>query len=754
MKNIWRIFTGDIKNVGKNWVAAIIIGGLIALPSLYAWFNIEASWDPYSQTDQIPVGVVNEDSGADVRGEEIHVGDELIVTLEENDSFDWHFVDYDEAMEKVEYGDFFSVIVIPENFSESLATVVQANPEKATVEYFVNEKINAIAPKITEKGASVIVDQISNNFVSTVNGVIFDMFNEIGLEIEQELPDIQQFESYIYKLEENLPKVKEILDDSLIDANDAQGIISKAEKLIPDAETATNDGINIINETTVFLNDAEKRLNEMKPEIDKNLENVQKVTTEINDFMKEIDLTKIDFDFKEDFKQHVDERIDKTIETIETLENGLTLLEDYSGSNDEVIADEPKEEQENDEVAGDPEGNPSDGESREVTEDNEIEIKDLLSKLDELKKNILEIDEAIDQVDVLLTEQEGEAEEFINNLQSKTAAVSERVDDFIIEYNENIQPKVLAEIDKAKATLADASGILIDINSTIPEVERLLSNTGSSLDDGEELLENIMAEFPYVNTKVNELADRVRKIKDETDLNEVIELLLNDPQAERDFFAEPVKLNENRIFPIENYGSGMTPFYTVLAIWVGAVLLISLLSVDYLGDDQFSSRQVYFGRYLTFVLIGLLQTLIVTIGDITLIGVTVSSDFWFVVFGLFISIVFMSIVYTIVSVFGDVGKAIVIVMLVLQIAGSGGTYPVVLLPKFFQVISPMLPFTYAIDLMREALGGIVWARAIKDVVVLSSFGVGFILIGVFLKKAINKHTYKLMKKSKESGLFH
>src|SRR5699024_7051577 len=133
-----------MKNIGINWVAAILIGGLVLLPSLYAWFNIAASWDPYGQTDQIPIGVVNEDTGATVRGEEIDVGQELVDTLKDNDTMDWKFVDKETAMDNVEYGDYFAVIVVPENFSENLSTVIENDPQKATVEYYVNEKINAI----------------------------------------------------------------------------------------------------------------------------------------------------------------------------------------------------------------------------------------------------------------------------------------------------------------------------------------------------------------------------------------------------------------------------------------------------------------------------------------------------------------------------------------------------------------------------------------------------------------------------------
>src|SRR5699024_6142022 len=155
---------------------AVLIGGLVILPSLYAWFNIKASWDPYGQTDQIPIGIVNEDEGAEVRGEDIDVGEMLVESLEENDSMNWQFVSKDKAMDEVKNGKYYAVIVITSDFSEQLGSVLSDKPEKADMEYYVNQKINAIAPKITDKGATVIVEEISSEFISTVNGVIFDMF--------------------------------------------------------------------------------------------------------------------------------------------------------------------------------------------------------------------------------------------------------------------------------------------------------------------------------------------------------------------------------------------------------------------------------------------------------------------------------------------------------------------------------------------------------------------------------------------------
>ncbi|MGM8365772.1 YhgE/Pip family protein [Virgibacillus sp. W0181] len=719
MKNIWGIYSSDAKNIATNWVAAILIGGLILLPSLYAWLNIKASWDPYGQTDQIPIGIVNEDEGAMVRDQELQVGDELVATLKKNKDMDWHFVSRDEAMDKVEYGDYFAAIVIPKNFSKNLSSVIEGSPQKANVDYYVNEKINAIAPKITEKGASYIVDQISSEFIATVNGVIFDLFNKIGIEMEKDLPDIKQFEEYVFTLEDNLPEINQLLHDAMSDATNGENIIHKARGLLPEAKRTTSKGLQIIDETTSFLNTAEERLTEIAPKITKDLEKVQKITTEIDEFMKEVQNSHLNLQEGLPLIKKTNEKVESATDTINQIEQTLQQIkaqQTEENSNSEKIDEALKN------------------------------IARLKAEMNLVKKKNAEIDQFIN------TKSE-EAEQVFSDLKEKAADTSVQVDQFVKKYKEEIHPFVLKEITNTKETLHSAKGILNTIEDTFPEVEQLLSRTENNLTEGKQTLANVVGELPYVNNKVNELANRIRNLQAETDINEIIELLKNDPEQEKGFFAEPVTLSETKIFSIPNYGTGMTPFYTVLSLWVGALLLISLLSTE-VNREVFTGKQVYFGRYLTFATIGLLQTLIVTLGDHFLVGVDVSSLFWFVTFGLFISMVFMAIVYTLVSVFGDVGKAMAIILLVLQIAGSGGTYPVVLLPEFFQTISPFLPFTYAVDLMREAVGGIVWKRALHDLAILGIFGVSAIVIGLFLKDPINKQTQKLMQKSKETGLFH
>lgn len=472
MKNSWRIFMTDLKNISKNWVAAIILGGLVFLPSLYAWLNIEAAWDPYGQTDQIPVGIINEDKGETVRDEDIHVGNELVDSLKDNNSMDWRFMKKDKAMEELEKGDLFAVVVIPENFSKNLGTVIESEPEKAEVEYYVNEKINAIAPKITEKGASVIVEEVSSNFISTVNGVIFEVFNKIGLELEKELPDIKQFEKYVFEMEKRLPEINKTLEGTLTDADSAQTLVDKAQKELPNVENTISDGLGTIDRTTEFLQTAENRLNEVSPQIKQDIANAQKSVKDINDFIAEIESAHLDLKDSEEIKDELKKQVDGAIEYVEEVEKTLGALLDQL-------------------------------EKAEDLNEKQIEqVESTLEWLDEIKELLTEGKGNADKIEEFLAEKSTELEDIFANISTITENAGTLLNDLEKEYVENIEPTVLGEVDEAKKTLASARGILVDVQDSIPEVKELLNNSDASLVDGVDLLEDVLEEYPYVSEKV------------------------------------------------------------------------------------------------------------------------------------------------------------------------------------------------------------------------------------------------------------
>ncbi|MGE7624821.1 YhgE/Pip family protein [Viridibacillus sp. NPDC096237] len=722
MKNIWEIYKRDIKNIFSNWVAAVLLGGLIILPSLYAWLNIAASWDPYAQTNQIPVGFVNEDSGAKIHNQQIDAGKELVATLHKNKDMDWQFTNRKTAMENVRNGDYFAVIIIPENFSKDLATVVSGKPHKAEMEYYVNEKINSIAPKITSKGASVLAEEMSSKFIGTVNGTIFEMFNRIGIEMQNNLPDIERFKDFVFTLEKDLPGIHTELKKAQKDANSASTMIGDAKNEIPKAKQLTAEGLKTIDNTLSFLTQAKDRLNEMSPKIKKDLQTVQKISTDVNTLLKQLQNTKIDFTEVNNAKETLDIQVTTAIDKVSNVEKSLTDLKLFNNENN-------------------------------IKDQSQL-LASAIEDTKNLKALLVEAQTNARNINAVLAGKEQDVADAINSLQNIAQNTSVELDSFIKEYAQSIEPTVFKTIDDAQNTISTAKNKLTIIQTQIPEIVRIINNTDGYISDAKSGLNTAIGQYPYVNTKVKELANKIRDFEKETDINSVIQLLINDPLAEKSFFEQPIKLNENALFPIKNYGTGMTPFYTVLSIWVGCLLLISLLSVGAKNEEDFTTRQVYFGKLLTFWTIGILQTLIITMGDLFILKVSAHNPVWFVLFCLFVSLVFMSVVYTLVSVFGDVGKALAIILLVLQLAGSGGTYPVVLLPKFFQVINPYLPFTYAIGMAREAIGGIIWNKIIVDVIVLGIVLIVALLFGAILKKRLNVITSRMLLKSRKSGLFH
>ncbi|EON71732.1 YhgE/Pip domain-containing protein [Lysinibacillus sphaericus] len=764
--HVFKIYKNDIHNILTNWVVAVIIGGLIFLPSLYAWLNIYASMDPYAHTANMKIAVVNEDTGATVKGEDINIGKELTVNLNANKNFAWQFTSRQKAVADLNNGDYFAVIIVPTDFSEKLTSILTDKPTKAHIDYYVNEKINPIAPKITSKGASVLTQQVSSEFISTVNGTLFSIFNTLGVEMEQDIPDFRKFENYIFTIEQHLPDIESFLTQTSKDAQKAEKLMNQATTQIPEVQKMTTDGLTTVQKGLQLINEAEAVFNKLSPIVKKDLQTVQNIANQFTQLFEKLEHANLDTSgltqAKEDLQNQVNlslQKVNSSIQTLEALkkltqaetatrqqlekdlQNVLTSLQ-QTDSQDVIHPLASKQIiQQLETLQGNLQVNPS--------------ISDYsfssLTALNQLKSNLIELSGNLQQLGHV---DEETIKKDIADVQLVAQNAANRINEFLSYYVNQLEPQIQTTLTTAKNTLTNASSMLTKVQTIIPQATQLLTNAQKTLATANNTLAVAQSDFPTLSKKIIELANKLRTLENEADLSEIVQLLKNDVNAERDFFEEPIKLEEHRMFPIANYGTAITPFYTVLSIWVGCLLLISLLAVNIHQTELYSVREVYFGRLLTFTTLSFIQTLIITIGDVIMLDGSISAPYYFILFGLVISIVFVTVVYTLVSVFGNVGKALAIVMLVLQIAGSGGTYPVELLPKFFQSLNPFLPFTYAIEMMREAVGGIIWTKVWIDLTFLLGFWLFFILFGFFLKKLLSEKMELLMNKTRGSDIFH
>ncbi|SDD13756.1 putative membrane protein [Paenibacillus sp. UNCCL117] len=716
MKRLLAIYLNDMSRIGRNWAAIVMISGLAFLPSLYAWFNILASWDPYSNTGSLAIAVVNEDRGATARGKELRLGDEIIASLRDDRRIGWTFVDAAEAERGVLRGEYFAALTIPPEFSEHISSVLTATPQKAEILYDVNEKTNAISPKITSKGASGILDEVTRQFIRTANGTIFAIMNEVGLELERELPAIEAGKAMLFRLEELFPELNRLVDAGLTDLDKAQAIAAKAENYIPEITRLAEAGSAMTEQLGVWIGRTGQALDALSPGIKQDLYLLQQAAIGVKQLNGLLQDVKTDPAILQSELDRVGRRLavasdvnDKLISLFERL-NGLT-----GGKGSAAAA----------------------------------------QKLQKLQRD-LQLQAAImERLSLAMAKGEKPAGELIADLGRVAGDTASGLEDLLGRYDTEIAPGIAEGAQTAKQKLEQAHEALAAAAAVIPDAGSLVSGAAKGLAAGRSELAAIKQALPALEAKVKELADRLRAFEQQGNLGDILRLLKLDAQKESEFFAEPVVLKENRLFPIPNYGSAMSPFFTTLSLWVGALLLVSLLTVEVHEEGiRYKSYQVYLGRFLTFLTIALVQSLFVTLGDLYLLHTFVAEPGWFVGFGLLLSALFMLIVYTLVSVFGNVGKAMAIVLLVLQLAGSGGTFPVQLTPPFFQAIHPFLPFTYAIGLMREAVGGLIWDVAVRDLAILAVYAGLALLIGLGLKKWINASSAKLVHKAKESRIIH
>ncbi|MGE7727311.1 YhgE/Pip family protein [Bacillus cereus] len=941
MKQIWRIYKTDLRNVAKHWAAIVIVLGLMILPSLYAWFNIKASWDPYGNTKEVPIAVSNQDAGSNLRGKDINIGKEIVDSLKKNKNLGWKFVDEKQAIYGVERGDYYASITIPKDFSEKIATVLDENPKKPELDYYVNEKVNAIAPKITAKGASGITEEISKNFVKTANGEIFKIFNDLGIDLETNLPSIEKVKDLVFKLEAQFPEMNTLMDKALDDATRAEDIVKVAQKELPVVESVINDGQEALgnldkffanndetlknapgtmrnnltvakdvmdkaNAFTNFLMNPGIDLSGMKglpefparPDLSKmNDEGYKNIARNINQTVNNVlnsaragtaygksvvnglqngqfdpekakqDLNAVSenlqgrtdsiaylinvftelqksatTDFGQSFFQGRVDRLTKLKSGMENANKGIKDIVNVIGTGQEVkkdvtdvanqkldaanglidqaekdynetfVADYKKAVSTVDQAKADAneaydsvkneyekaknnlEGVIADVNNRGVNglDSTKVALNDLngqlqatnnligdaipvlestnkvladvnsgknlnggIAKLNKIQNSVQKGIDATNKATTLINNGQKPTKEVVESINEATKNASAQLGDFLATYDSEIVPNFNTAIERTKRMSKNTSQILKEADKKLPDVKKLLEDSSKGLVDGKKKLADIKAEMPETEKKIKELADKIRDFESEEDLKDIIRLLKNDVEKQSDYFANPVNLKENKLFAMPNYGSAMSPFYTVLALWVGALLMVSLLTVEVHEEGaNYKSHEIYFGRLLTFLTIGLSQAFIVSMGDIFLLGTYVVDKFWFVLFSLFIGGVFVCIVYSLVSIFGNVGKSMAIILLVLQVAGSGGTFPIQMTPAFFQAIYPFLPFTYAISAIRETVGGMLWDIVTRDLLVLSAFVVVMIVAALLLKTPINKSSEKFVENAKGSKIIH
>lgn len=690
---ILQIFVRDLKRLVVNPVACIILAGVCILPALYAWYTIETMWDPYANTGSIKVAVVNEDKGADSNYTgKINIGQEVVDELHSDHELDWQFVSKDEAMDGVYSSEYYAALIFPENFSEDFISVFSGNFTQPKIEYYVNEKLSGSGTKVTDSAASKIETTIDESFVSQVSNKVVEIAQRTGGAVHD-------------KSEQSTS----LLSHSVEEARNA---ISQNRTMVNDLTPTIDSSIHSVDSS----NDLLKKLVASLPALDARLDSA---STSLENIRKTLN----------DYSATLSAKV---------TESALALTQaavDINLASAQIAGDIQTAKANVDTALA---------EARELVSYNNQLLESLrnspVASTDQVQKAISDIEAQNASLSSTITSLEQLANQLDNNAQAvknatdTVANVAKTSADNLQKSAKDFQITILPEIDTSLDSLASAIGTLRgateSLRTLFDQESTLLTQLASMLEQSKSICAEVGLSLEALENNLESTYTDLRSLQNSASFKELTTLLGMNPDDVSSFMSSPVKLDTVALYPVNPYGSGIAPFFSNLALWVCGFILMAIvrLRVDPVGLPRFSATQAYFGRWLFYVSIGIIQSLIICIGDLVL-GIQCENPAAFIGAGVPAGFVYVNLLYALAYSMRHIGKALAVVLLVLQIPGSSGMFPVEMMPEFYQVLNPLLPFTYSIDAMREAIGGMYGAHYLIDMLIL---GGCFIPVGLFI----------------------
>ena len=692
MKTIKKIFFTDVKNLAKNLFALIIAIGVCFLPALYAWFNIYSNWDPYGNTGNLQLAAVNLDQGyTDENGEFKNTGEDIMDELAGNDKVDWQFVDSaDEAIEGVESGKYYAALVVQNNFTYNMYNMFVNTTEEPTLIFYQNQKKNPVANKISDTIVTTVQSNINEEFVKVMTKTIFEDVNDMYDDIEEE-GGVDAFIDKLDNLNNNLIDYQKTIDNVIKGNAVLSSNIANATDDVEDLESRTKNSAGSLSEAGGSLQQSQNTLNAYKDQMNLTIDTMLTMLNTMENQLKQAQLSG-------DIDQMADV-CEQTLKDTKQLNKDITAIS-------QSIADQ----------------------------NNNQDVVDTLQQLsdavDALQK-ILEkanIDGQYDSVSQQIKDAEAS---MISDIDKAIANITSTRNTI----NNQLVPQLNTCVDNLEDVIGNASTIMNNMSGVLNSMGSVFGSLQTTLSTSDKSLEKTKEALSKISDKLTKAIDKARSVQEDERVEALADTLTGDPDMYGEFFSEPVEIESVAVYPIENYGSAVAPFYTVLSVWVGVIIMAAIIKVKVTKSKypDATPTQLFFGRSLFFIAMGQVQTLITVLGDLFILKIQCVHPFLFWVVGALTSLTFTLLIYALVYSFGDVGKAIAVVVLVLQIAGSSGTYPIELLPEFFQKVYIFFPFPYAINAMRECICGLYEADIVIYLLKLLTFLVVGLVVGLWIR---------------------
>lgn len=712
----------DAHNVFKNVISLVVCVGMIVIPSFYAWFNIWGSWDPYKNTANLKVAVVNLDEGytSDLIPVDVNLGERTESELKASKSIGYTIVDSeDEAVEGVKSGTYYAAVVIPADFSERMLTYFADSTDKPEVYFYQNEKANAIAAIVTDKASAAVQKDINQSFASSLTSAAAGVLDQVGNYLNSD--DVRTLAT---QLDSALAQTQKRLSDTSGNLRSYAAIAGSASQLLDQLDSDGSGTLSSALDASGMLRSGTEGVQSLSDALDG-------ATSSINDSFAN---SASDFD---NVKNALDEAFDAAAGHTDQLVDALTQAK---GTVDSRVA---KLQDLYDSMNG------TDAITKEYRDQFEIgsseysytvEIEGLNAKVKQALDDAKQLDDGL-----------AKAISDIQNTQSSASDARTTLDGLVDQAKTSIA-NISSDYEQGlRSSLSDMNSSLQDAASKADAMKTQLDNVSSSLKDTAATASKSMGDvqgslldaadqLDGAAAKLGDIHTQIQDALDSGDLDQLRTILSANAEDLASFISAPVSMDRTAVFAVANNGSGMAPFYSTLAIWIGGVVLCALVKTA--PSDRFLKKiharptDSYIGRIIFFLVIGFFQSTLVIAGDLWFLGIQCQHPMLFFLTGWLESFIFINIIYALTASFGDVGKAIAVVLMVIQVAGSGGTFPKEMLPGVFQKLYPFLPFVHGEDAIRACIAGIYQNDYWFCMLRLACFIIPALLLGLILRRPV------------------
>ncbi len=713
MRNIFKIFLSDARRISKNVVAVVVIMGLSIIPSLYAWFNIFSNWDPYGpdSTSNLKIAVVSADKGAEVAGVSVNIGSTVIDTLKGNTTMGWVFTDtVDEAVDGVEDNSYYAALVIPEEFTEDMISFLGGKIENPDIIYYENEKKNAIAPKITAKAKTAVQEQVNAAFVSTLAETIMKVGGSVAGADPQTGSVTDAVLDRLNALSDNLRNYISILNSFVSIMSSAESIVETSQVMLPGLDSMVSTGQDTVNTMEGLLIAGDATADSATQMVNYSLDMVNNTLDSVSSVIQN-DMNKL---------KNYEQAVGSGLTSSKAMMPYLGQLFDSAVSGWEGTADD----------------------------ETQVQIQNIRDQLNAIE---LELNGLTENG----TATAGDIDTLENQITGQIAACKQSVTSLKDYYTYTVKPQLDQTMNEMHDSMVTTTAILNGIDADFSDVEYVLRDYQKTLENGKASLNDSLTMAQNLQNGLSDVIADILSLEQDEQYQEIMDIVETDPTMLGNFISSPVNLDTVGIFEIENYGSAMAPFYTILALWVGALILVAIVHVKVEpveGMDEMKPYQAYFGRYILFFLVGQTQTLITVLGDLFYIHIQCHNPFLFWLAASISSFVFTLFIYSLTVAFGNVGEALAIVVMVIQVAGAGGTFPIQTLPEIYQKIYKYFPFPYGMDAMRETIGGIYQLDYWKNIGTLGIYIIISLVIGLVVAIPFRKLMEKIEQSKENTGI--